>query len=72
MYQDYISPNFVIELNPDYTMCNHSIHTNALIIIYYRKRYINQDGGTMNATNFTPNCRKFFTQMRFIIYRNII
>jgi hypothetical protein len=63
MSYQIITPNYVIELNQDYTISNHGIHKH--VCSYYRKYVFNskehnihiQQGGTV----FAENSRKYFT-----------
>ena len=64
-----ITPDYVIELNQDYTISNHGIHKR--VCSYYRKNVLNsslqtqtqsQTGGFIRGgTIFPKNCRKYFT-----------
>lgn len=64
MTSQIVTPDYVIELNQDYTISNHGIHKR--VCSYYRKNVLNlhsqehshpQSGGTI----FPKNCRKYFT-----------
>ena len=63
MEEEYITPDFVIELNDDYTISNHGIHKN--VCSYYRKKQQSdplQSGGFIRGgTVFAENSRKYFT-----------
>jgi hypothetical protein len=67
MTSQIITPDYVIELNQDYTISNHGIHKR--VCSYYRKNVLNsslqthsQTGGFIRGgTIFPKNCRKYFT-----------
>jgi hypothetical protein len=65
MTTQIITPDYVIELNQDYTISNHGIHKR--VCSYYRKNLLNpliqsQSGGFIRGgTIFPKNCRKYFT-----------
>ena len=61
MTTQIITPDYVIELNQDYTISNHGIHKR--VCSYYRKNLLNpliksQSGGFIRGgTIFPKNCR---------------
>ena len=68
MNSDIIEPDYIIELNPDYTISNHGIHKH--VCSYYRKVIFKnknkndsvQDGGFIRGGIIFPkNSRKYFT-----------
>lgn len=64
MTSQTITPDFVIELNEDYSISNHGIHKR--VCSYYRKTPSNitnaQTGGFIRGGSIFPkNCRKYFT-----------
>ena len=62
MSSNIIVPDFVIKLNPDYTISNHGIHKR--VCSYYRKGFFDspQEGGFIRGgTIFPKNVRKYFT-----------
>ena len=62
MTSNIITPDFVIELNHDYTISNHGIHKS--VCSYYRKGFFDnpQEGGFIRGgTIFPKNGRKYFT-----------
>ena len=62
MTSNIITPDFVIELNHDYTISNHGIHKS--VCSYYRKGFFDnpQEGGFIrDGTIFPKNIRKYFT-----------
>jgi len=75
MTSQIVTPDYVIELNQDYTISNHGIHKR--VCSYYRKNVLNlhslshsqthslehsQSGGFIRGgTIFPKNCRKYFT-----------
>ena len=67
MTSQIVIPDYVIELNQDYTVSNHGIHKR--VCSYYRKNVLNsslqtqsQTGGFIRGgTIFPKNCRKYFT-----------
>ena len=66
MTSQIVIPDYVIELNQDYTISNHGIHTR--VCSYYRKNVNSQfqkqsqtGGFIRGGTIFPKNCRKYFT-----------
>ena len=67
MTSQIVIPDYVIELNQDYTISNHGIHKR--VCSYYRKNVLNsllhsqtQSGGFIRGgTIFPKSCRKYFT-----------
>ena len=71
MNSDIIEPDYIIELNPDYTISNHGIHKQ--VCSYYRKVFLRQpqnknnndtiqDGGFIRGgIVFPTQSRKYFT-----------
>ena len=67
MTSKIVIPDYVIELNQDYTISNHGIHKR--VCSYYRKNVLNsliqsqtQSGGFIRGgTIFPKKCRKYFT-----------
>ena len=74
MTSQIVTPDYVIELNQDYTISNHGIHKR--VCSYYRKNVLNlhslshsqthslehsQSGGFIRGgTIFPKNCRKYW------------
>ena len=77
MISEIITPDYVIELNQDYTISNHGIHKE--FCSYYRKRLSNlrlnsssQSGGFIRDNSmFTKIAEKYFYTKCIKIFRKV-